>query len=113
MQQKEAPVLPTGDEHVQLWQRKSTPMPHWLNRATLTPQAINNPPELGKGGIMADSMGLGKTLTILALILATKGDKPASYCDATLIGKFRVSCLYGNPFTESVSMNEVLSVHHP
>lgn len=87
MQQKEAPVLPTGDDHVQLWQRKSSPTPHWLNRATLTPQAISTPPELGRGGIMADSMGLGKTLTILGLILATKDDRAASYCNATLIGE--------------------------
>lgn len=87
MQQNEAPTLPTIDEHVQLWQRKTSPMPHWLNRATLTPQAITSPPELGRGGIMADAMGLGKTLTILSLVLATKDDKPAGYCNATLIGE--------------------------
>lgn len=91
MQEKESPALPTGDDHVQLWQRKTSPMPHWLNRATLTPQAINSPPELGRGGIMADSMGLGKTLTILSLILASKADKPQTYCNATLVGACTVA----------------------
>lgn len=91
MQQKEAPALPIGDDHVQLWQRKTSPMLHWLNRATLTPQAITSPPDLGRGGIMADSMGLGKTLTILALVLAGKDEKPPTHCNATLVGKQRES----------------------
>lgn len=87
MQQKEAPSLPEGDEHVQLWQRMTKPMPHWLNRATLTPQAITNAPELGRGGIMADSMGLGKTLTVLSLIIASKKEEAPGHDNATLIGK--------------------------
>ena len=38
---------------------------------------------------MADAMGLGKTLTILALIIADKLISVPEYCNATLIGKLR------------------------
>lgn len=55
-----------------------------MNLITHTPQA--NPPELGRGGLMADAMGLGKTLTMLALIAATKADVPTDFSNATLIG---------------------------
>ena len=86
MQQHENPSLPTGDEHVQLWQRKDGQVPHWLNIATKSPQPISQSPILGRGGIMADAMGLGKTLTVLALIIASKAEPSPGYCGATLIG---------------------------
>ena len=35
---------------------------------------------------MADAMGLGKTLTVLALIIASKAEPSPGYCGATLIG---------------------------
>ncbi len=41
---------------------------------------------LGRGALCADSMGLGKTLTMLALILATKSDTPLDHSNSTLIG---------------------------
>ena len=47
---------------------------------------------LGRGALCADSMGLGKTLTMLALILATKSDIPVDHSNATLIGASSV-CL--------------------
>ena len=70
--------------------------------ATKTPQ--QTPPLLGRGALCADSMGLvsiinytadyvvltgseqGKTLTMLALVLATQSDVPPDYSNTTLIG---------------------------
>lgn len=52
--------------------------------ATKTPQEAA--PALGRGALCADSMGLGKTLTMLALVLATKLDIPVDHSNATLIG---------------------------
>ena len=72
--------------------------------ATKTPQ--QTPPLLGRGALCADSMGLvsishrlvewavltdsqqGKTLTMLALVLATKSDVPPDFSNTTLIGAF-------------------------
>lgn len=49
MQQRENPELPKDDVgHVQLWQLKTQPQRYWLNIATKQPQAVKNPPELGK-----------------------------------------------------------------
>lgn len=55
-----------------------------ISVATKTPQ--ETAPVLGRGALCADSMGLGKTLTMLALILATKSDTPVDHSNATLIG---------------------------
>ncbi|WVQ99528.1 hypothetical protein IAU59_006664 [Kwoniella sp. CBS 9459] len=87
---RENPVSPKkpSDPQVQFWTRQSgqnkTP-DYYLNVATRTPQY--DEPELGRGGIIADGMGLGKTLTALSLVLATKkettGDGKSS--NATLI----------------------------
>ena len=72
--------------------------------ATKTP--TQDAPLLGRGALCADSMGLvwplnlagyrpvltpsqGKTLTMLSLILATKGDVPPDFSKTTLIGKSR------------------------
>lgn len=89
MQQHENPVLPpAGDEgHVQLWQRRDGQVPHWLNIATKSPQPLAAAPVLGRGGILADAMGLGKTLTILALVIASRQESSPGYCGATLIGE--------------------------
>lgn len=63
MIEHENPKLPTKEgETVQFWTRqkgagKGAP-DYWLNVATKTPQAAT--PELGRGGIVADGMGLGK-----------------------------------------------------
>ncbi|KAK4688842.1 hypothetical protein P7C73_g1286, partial [Tremellales sp. Uapishka_1] len=90
MVSREYPKLPTQttDPPVQFWtlqsQEKAVNASYWLNVATRTPQS--DVPELGRGGIMADGMGLGKTLTTLALVLATKKEKTAGEgSQATLI----------------------------
>lgn len=84
----EYPTLPTAesDRPVQFWQyRKAGNKPYYFNLATKTPQEVTTPPILGRGALVADSMGLGKTLTMLSLILATKKDVPSNYSQATLI----------------------------
>lgn len=84
----EYPTLPTAesDRPVQFWQyRKAGNKPYYFNLATKTPQEVTTPPNLGRGALVADSMGLGKTLTMLSLILATKKDVPSNYSQATLI----------------------------
>ncbi|KAI6157534.1 SNF2 family N-terminal domain-containing protein [Pisolithus tinctorius] len=86
--EREHPTLPTteSDRPVQFWQyRKAGNKPYYFNLATKTPQEITTPPVLGRGALVADSMGLGKTLTMLSLILATKKDVPSDHSQATLI----------------------------
>jgi SWI/SNF-related matrix-associated actin-dependent regulator of chromatin subfamily A3 len=67
----ENPKLPATakDPAVQFWTRqggdaKSGATDYWLNVATRTPQ--KEAPVLGKGGIMADGMGLGKLIRVPA-----------------------------------------------
>ncbi|KAF7376249.1 DNA repair protein rad5 [Mycena sanguinolenta] len=84
--ERENPVLPKAesDKPVQFWQlKKNGSKSYYFNLATKTPQ--ESPPELGRGALCADSMGLGKTLTMLALILATKADVPKGFSNSTLI----------------------------
>lgn len=84
--QRENPKLPASeqDKPVQFWQyRKIGKKAFYYNLATNTPQEA--PPVLNRGAICADSMGLGKTLTMIALVLATKSDLPAEYSKSTLI----------------------------
>ncbi|KAL0956474.1 hypothetical protein HGRIS_002620 [Hohenbuehelia grisea] len=84
----EYPVLPTKetDKPVQFWQlRKTGNKSYYFNVATKTPQDLSSPPVLGRGALCADSMGLGKTLTMLALVLATKTDVPLDHSRSTLI----------------------------
>ncbi|CAK9786233.1 unnamed protein product [Cutaneotrichosporon oleaginosum] len=77
----EDPKLPKTPEDtaVQFWTRQKGSgkgaSDYWLNVATKTPQVET--PVLGRGGIVADGMGLGKTLTTLALVLATKAQDVA------------------------------------
>ncbi|TFY52347.1 hypothetical protein EVJ58_g10068 [Rhodofomes roseus] len=72
------------DKPVQFWKyTKTNGKPIYYNLATKTPQSV--PPLLGRGALCADSMGLGKTLTMLALILATKSDIPPDFSRTTLI----------------------------
>lgn len=56
----EHPKLPKlGEPAVQFWSKqKNTSGEYWLNAATKTPQEAD--PELGRGGIIADGMGLGE-----------------------------------------------------
>ncbi|KAJ7072219.1 SNF2 family N-terminal domain-containing protein [Mycena amicta] len=81
--ERESPILPkcTTDKPVQFWQFTAGGV--YLNLATQTPQAA--PPVLGRGAIFADAMGLGKTLTMLALILATKKDILKDFSNSTLV----------------------------
>ncbi|KAI0093185.1 SNF2 family N-terminal domain-containing protein [Irpex rosettiformis] len=83
---REYPKLPTDekDKPVQFWQlRKAGGKSFYFNLATKTPQS--NPPVLGRGALCADSMGLGKTLTMLALMLATKNDVPTDHSKSSLV----------------------------
>lgn len=84
----ENPKLPTQvqDKPVQFWQyRKKEGIrgDHYYNVVTNSPQDV--PPVLGRGALCGDSMGLGKTLTMIALILATKNDIPSDHSNSTLI----------------------------
>jgi len=45
----------------------------------------------GRGGILADAMGLGKTLTLLCLIIASKAEATPGFCGATLIGEYQIN----------------------
>lgn len=59
----EHPKLPKiGEPAVQFWSKqkgKGKNSGYWLNAATKTPQEAD--PELGRGGIIADGMGLGES----------------------------------------------------
>ncbi|TDL17295.1 hypothetical protein BD410DRAFT_794458 [Rickenella mellea] len=84
----EYPIVPSkeSDKPVQFWQLRKNPHSHkpfYFNIATKSPQ--ENIPHLGRGALLGDSMGLGKTLTMLALILATKSDIPPDYSRSTLL----------------------------
>ncbi|KAG8935555.1 hypothetical protein FRC02_007699 [Tulasnella sp. 418] len=84
--EREYPVLPKKetDPELQFWKfARQGNKTFYYNVVTKTPQV--EPPALGRGGFMADSMGLGKTLTMLSLILATIDDIPANRSNATLI----------------------------
>ncbi|KAF9012434.1 SNF2 family N-terminal domain-containing protein [Cyathus striatus] len=83
---REYPKLPQTekDKPVQFWVlRKSGGKEYFYNIATKTPQS--EPPVLGRGALCADAMGLGKTLTMIALVLATKGDISTNFSKSTLI----------------------------
>ncbi|KAG5635503.1 hypothetical protein H0H81_011022 [Sphagnurus paluster] len=84
--EREYPTLPKmeSDKPVQFWlSRKNGNKHYYYNIATKTPQ--EEAPLLGRGALCADAMGLGKTLTMLALILATKNDIPQDFSNSTLI----------------------------
>ncbi|KAJ7497415.1 SNF2 family N-terminal domain-containing protein [Mycena latifolia] len=84
--ERENPTLPKkeDDKPVQFWQlRKNGSKIYYFNLATKSPQ--ETPPILGRGALCADAMGLGKTLTMLALIIATKTDIPRDFSNSTLI----------------------------
>ncbi|KAK7053402.1 hypothetical protein VNI00_004028 [Paramarasmius palmivorus] len=84
--EREYPVLPKQDtdKPVQFWQCKTSAVDgskFYFNIPTKTPQKAA--PLLGRGALFADAMG--KTLTMLALIIATKKDVPADYSNSTLV----------------------------
>ncbi|KAF8161207.1 SNF2 family N-terminal domain-containing protein [Crassisporium funariophilum] len=85
--ERENPVLPKqeADKPVQFWQLRkvNNTKTYYYNIATKTPQEAA--PILGRGALCADAMGLGKTLTMIALIIATKGDSDVGFSKSTLI----------------------------
>ncbi|KIJ49379.1 hypothetical protein M422DRAFT_65895 [Sphaerobolus stellatus SS14] len=86
--ERENPVPPSkvSDPPVQFWQFRTAsgkPKGFYWNLTTNTPQ--DTPPLLDRGGLMADAMGLGKTLTMLSLIIATKKDVSPEFSNSTLI----------------------------
>lgn len=62
--QHEHPVMPAGDEVVQLWK---TVHGGWQNIGTNFTTRVM--PMLASGGVLADDMGLGKTLQMIALMV--------------------------------------------
>ncbi|KDQ28039.1 hypothetical protein PLEOSDRAFT_1042220, partial [Pleurotus ostreatus PC15] len=90
--QHENPILPKKetDKPVQMWQLRKIDNKKsiYYNLAAHTPRALDSPPALGRGGLCADSMvswTSGKTLTMLALIVATRKDKLTNFSKSTLI----------------------------
>ncbi|TEB16783.1 hypothetical protein FA13DRAFT_1650493 [Coprinellus micaceus] len=84
--EKETPVLPTNETErpVQFWQFKKNPNSSNFKVVTRSPQ--ESAPVLGKGGLIGDAMGLGKTLSTIALVLATLNDStPEKFSKTTLI----------------------------
>ncbi|QRW25469.1 SNF2 family amino-terminal protein [Rhizoctonia solani] len=86
---RENVVLPTkhGEPHQQFWEYRAPPgsRAHYMNLITKSPIPASMPPPIGHGGIMSDSMGLGKSLTFLALVIATKNTRPEGFDKPTLI----------------------------
>ncbi|CAE6481588.1 unnamed protein product [Rhizoctonia solani] len=86
---RENVTLPTkhGEPHQQFWEYRAPPnsRPHYMNLITKSPLPANTPPIIGRGGIMSDSMGLGKSLTFLALIITTKNTRPEGFDRPTLV----------------------------
>ncbi|KAJ6594021.1 SNF2 family N-terminal domain-containing protein [Mycena capillaripes] len=79
--ERENPILPKkeNEKPVQFWQLRKNGV--LFQSCHQTPQ--ETPPVLGRGALCADAMG--KTLTMLALMLATKADVPKEFSNSTLI----------------------------
>lgn len=60
-----------ADEHDKLWQRKMQRNGTVLWRNAITGHVMQKRPRLMLGGILADVMGLGKTLNILSLVVGS------------------------------------------
>ncbi|KAG9120079.1 hypothetical protein FRC07_004585 [Ceratobasidium sp. 392] len=109
---RESVALPqkAGEPHQQFWEYRAHPgrKGYYMNTITKTPVPLDMPPAIGHGGVMSDSMGLGKSLTFLALIIATKEVQPAGHDNPTLIGKL----LYAlQPFISDVIIYGTLSTY--
>lgn len=82
--EKENPQLPPegSDDAVQLWKRQPRTKGVFTNIATNF-ALQNQEPKLASGGILSDDMGMGKTLEMIALMVADA--KVASTSKSTLI----------------------------
>lgn len=55
----------------------------WRNQITNTTASV--PPRLPRGGILADDMGMGKTMTVLGLLLASRRSPTLVVCPLSLL----------------------------
>lgn len=64
---------PNNEDNNSLWRVSKQPHGPLIYRDVVSGVTVPEEPEQVLGGLLADMMGLGKTLSILALILASKG----------------------------------------
>lgn len=71
---REKPRSEHGEQKamVSIWQNKTGPSGRDLYRNVITGHVQKEPPPETRGGILADMMGLGKTLTVLALVASSR-----------------------------------------
>ncbi|CAD6890416.1 unnamed protein product [Tilletia caries] len=72
MIRQEHPCLPMkkSDPMVCLWKMQKTPLGETYYMNVANQRKVRRPRKLSRGGILADGMGLGKTLQVIALVLA-------------------------------------------
>ncbi|KAJ7769633.1 P-loop containing nucleoside triphosphate hydrolase protein [Mycena maculata] len=101
--EQEDPQLPSVDHEVQFWRK--------YKHNTYTNSLLKYGPSvtekklkslLGRGGLLADDMG--KTLTILALIIVTKGTRIPGFVDTSLIVA---------PLSVLTTWNNEINIHSP
>ena len=61
------------EDQIALWKMTTKPNGKKVWRSVVTDQESDKAPQAVRGGILADMMGLGKTLSVLALIASTTG----------------------------------------
>ncbi len=69
-------------ENSSLWREKTLSSGRKVYAHVITSQQQNEPPEEVLGGILADMMGLGKTLSILSLIVSTRDQRMVEWANA-------------------------------
>ncbi|OAA56660.1 snf2 family helicase [Niveomyces insectorum RCEF 264] len=74
MTNREKPLAAQAESKLtaSIWQKKVTPRGETVYYNVITGQMETQPPSESLGGILADMMGLGKTLSVLSLVASTK-----------------------------------------